>query len=454
MKSLFVRVLLSMWLITTLLAGIFAVIHAWSFSPDATQRWRRVSSRTTELRATQALECRRTTKDPSCAEILEPLDERDPQVAVFQDGVRIMGRPIEGDAEIEAIARSSRANAHETREDQELAALYVDRGAEGPHVVVSTQRRPSRWMFFIVPETLPLRLGAIVVVTGLVSFALARYLSRPLRTLRDATRALAGGDWSAKVVPRLDGADNESLALGQELDRMSEKIAGLLDAQRRLLRDVSHELRSPLARLNLALELVRRKAPPDAKDAFARIEREAERLDEMIGELLTLSRLENETRPERAERLDVVALVERVVADVDFEARQRGARVELEASGPLEVVADEEQLRRAVENVVRNAARYTPAETAVSVVVRPLGASVEIAVRDHGPGVPAAALERIFEPFFRVGDDRGRGTGGTGLGLAIAKRAVGLHGGHVTAANHPQGGLVVTLELPVSGGAS
>lgn len=449
MRSLFVRVLLSMWLITTLLAAIFAVIHALAFTPDATQRWRRVSSRTTELRALQALECRRATKDASCADILEPLDDRDPRVAIFQDGVLIMGRSIEGGDELEAIARGSRSNAHASRGDEELVALYIDRGAEGPHVIVSTARRPSRWMFFVVPETLPLRLGAIVLVTGLVSFGLARYLSRPLRTLRAATQRIAGGDWSVRVSPELAGADDEAQALGRELDRMAEKIDGLLGAQQRLLRDVSHELRSPLARLNIALELVRRKASPETSEGFSRIEREAERLDTMIGQLLTLSRLDTEGAVERRQPIDLRALTEAIRDDVLVEAEQKEVRLELHAPEAVELTGDEELLRRAIENVLRNAVRYAPAGTSVKVELR-RGAddAAELAVRDHGPGVPHESLEKIFEPFYRVGDDRARGGGGTGLGLAIAARAVALHSGKVGAANHPQGGLVVTLILP------
>lgn len=450
MKSLFVRLLVSIWVAMAVLVGVFAVIHAWTFPRDASQRWRRVSSRTTELRALQALDCRRTTKESSCAEILEPLDDRDPSVTIFKDGVRIMGSEIEGATDVEAAARASRSNALKAEDDRELSALYLERALDGPYVVVSTQRHPSPWMFFFFPETLPLRLGAIFVLTGSLAFALARWLSRPLRTLRAATQRLAAGDLSVRVERELTRADGESMALGREMDRMAERIEALLEAQKRLLRDVSHELRSPLARLALALELVRRKAPPDAEKALCRIELEASRLDAMIGELLALSRLEAGVGLEKTEPVDLRGVLEAVVADVAFEAEQHGARVELAPGVGLEVDGNVELLRRAFENVLRNAARHTDEGTAVEVELR-AGADrmAHLSIRDHGAGVPEDALQKIFQPFYRVGEDRARTTGGTGIGLAIAERSIALHGGTIEARNATGGGLIIDMCLPL-----
>ncbi|NUP05983.1 MAG: HAMP domain-containing protein [Polyangiaceae bacterium] len=457
MKSLFLRLLVSMWLTMTVLGAVFAVIHAYSFQPDATQRWRRVSSRTTELRALQALDCTRTAQkkgdgsDESCKEILEPLDARDPRIAIYKDGIRIMGGDLDGAADIESVARASRGPSLQTVGERELSALYLANALDGPYVVVSAQRKPSGWLFFFVPETLPLRLLTIAIVTGAVAFFLARYLSRPLRTLRAATQRLAAGDLSVRVEPDLAGADNESLALGHEMDRMAERIEGLLDAQRRLLRDVSHELRTPLARLNLALELVRRKSPPEAETALARIELEAQRLDTMIGELLTLSRLEAGVGMETPNRIDLRAVVEALVADIGLEAEKNGSRVELQA-GDASIDGNEELIRRAVENILRNAVRYTEPGTSVDVKLGPHGehGAIAIVIRDHGPGVPEEALPKIFEPFYRVADDRARKSGGTGIGLAIAERAVKLHEGTVVAKNAAAGGLEVTILLPSS----
>jgi two-component system sensor histidine kinase CpxA len=450
-KSLFLRLLVSMWLTMTLLVGVFALIHASAFPAEASSPRRRVDARTVELRAERALLCARDGL-PGCEQGLAPLDPRDPRVAIYRGGELVMGQPIEGAAPLGEEARRAEDGLAVRVGAEELTAVVMRRDPSLTAVAVGPVRSP--WMFFIVPQTLPYRLLAIVAVTGLVSVLLARYLSRPIGVLRGATQRMAGGDLSVRVSPRLLGADSETLALGRDMDRMAERIEEVLESQRRLLRDVSHELRSPLARLNIALELVRRRSPPDVEPALDRIERETERLNAMIGELLTLSRLESGQGLERTERIDLPALVEGVVDDVTIEAEQHGARVELSARAPCSLDGSEELLRRAVENVLRNAVRFTEPGTAVRVDLDRAGDFAELRVRDHGPGVPPEALEEIFKPFYRVAHDRARSSGGTGIGLAITHRAVVLHGGEVTARNADGGGLLVTLRLPVHGGAA
>jgi two-component system sensor histidine kinase CpxA len=357
-----------------------------------------------------------------------------------------MGPAIDGAAPVIAEAKSSSEKVAEATGDRELVAVVLTR--DPSIVAVSSGPVRSPWMFFIVPETLPYRLLAIVVVTGVVSVVLARYLSRPLRTLRAATRQVAEGDLSVRVTPSLGGADGESLALGRDMDRMTERIGALLEAQRRLLRDVSHELRSPLARLNIALELVRRKSTPDTAPAFDRIERESTRLNEMIGELLTLSRFEAAGVLEHTDEVDLSALVGVVVEDVAFEAEQHETRVSLDAAPRVSLVGDRELLRRAIENVLRNAVRFTEHGSTIDVRLAEQDGAIELRVRDHGPGVPDEAAQKIFEPFYRVDTDRARAKGGTGIGLAITHRAVVLHGGTVTAKNAEGGGLEIAMRLP------
>ncbi len=446
MKSLFLRLLVSLWIAMALLVGLFAGIHGWAFSAESSSLRRRLSTRSVELRAESALSCARDGLS-GCEQRLAPIEPRDLRVAVYRSGALVSGEPIEGARGVEEQARRSADGIAVEVGERELVAVVLRRDPAFAAVATGPVRSP--WMFFIVPETLPLRLLAIVVVTGLVAVSLARYLSRPIRILRGATQQMAAGDLSVRVAQQLAGADGETLALGRDMDRMAERIEELLETQRRLLRDVSHELRSPLARLNIALELVRRRSPPDVEPAFDRIERETERLNGMIGELLTLSRLESGRGMERTERVDLTALVEQLVDDAAFEAEQQGCSVELGARDACSLDGSEELLRRAIENVVRNAVRFTGTGTTVRIDLSCAGGLAELRVRDRGPGVPEGALGDLFKPFYRVDDHRARGAGGTGIGLAITQRAVLLHGGEVEARNAEGGGLEVALRLPV-----
>jgi signal transduction histidine kinase len=298
-----------------------------------------------------------------------------------------------------------------------------------------------------------LHLLAIIAVSGLFCYWLARYLTAPVTKLRAATQELARGNLRARVAPAFGNRRDELAALATDFDQMAEQIESLINGQRRLLGDISHELRSPLARLNVALELARQRAGEDAATALQRIEREAETLNEMIGQLLTLTRLENHSEAVEKTSLDLVPLVREIVDDADYEARNRNRSVRLESPDTCNILGSEQLLRRAIENVVRNAVQYT--EDGADVVVKLACADQAIiTVRDHGPGVPAEALDKLFRPFYRVDEARDRNSGGTGLGLAIAERAVRLHGGKVEAANAATGGLAVTITLPIKAGTN
>jgi two-component system sensor histidine kinase CpxA len=266
---------------------------------------------------------------------------------------------------------------------------------------------------------------------------------------------------------------DELASLGADFDLMAEKIESLINSQRRLLGDISHELRSPLTRLNVALELARQRSGPAAVSALERIQREAENLNEMIGQLLTLTRLESGAEVLPKAEFDLPGLVREVADDADYEARSRGRSVSVKTVENLHIEGTEHLLRRAVENIVRNAVHYTAEGTMVVVELRlefgarcadavnqhetekkdlaggELPRCAVITVRDYGPGVPENALNEIFRPFYRVDDARDREAGGVGLGLAIAERAVRLHRGRVNAANAVDGGLVVTMTLPL-----
>ena len=315
-----------------------------------------------------------------------------------------------------------------------------------------------------------LHMLGVALVGALFCYWLARYLTSPVTKLRSATRELARGNLSARVGPSMGNRQDELTSLGADFDLMAEKIELLIKSQRRLLGDISHELRSPLARLNVALELAVQRAGPDAAGALERIQREAENLNEMIGQLLALTRLESGTEGLQKTTVDLRQLVAEVVDDADFEARGRTRSVTFETSDHCTVMGIEQLLRRAIENVVRNAVQYTAEGTEVQVSLQkgscngfgstgtedgkidlPGGSNdcAVVTVRDRGTGVPESALSKIFHPFYRVDEARDREAGGVGLGLAIAERAVRLHGGNVTAANAADGGLIVTISLPV-----
>lgn len=319
------------------------------------------------------------------------------------------------------------------------------------------------------PDWLALILLSVVLVGGGVCYALARYLTNPLRRLRTATRKLADGDLAARVGAAVARRRDEIGGLGRDFDFMAERLEALLAAQQRLLRDISHELRSPLARLNVALDIARRHAGANVQtgDALDRIERESGRLNELIGQLLLLARLESGAPDGQKIAVDLAQMLQEIAADADFEARGRNCRVRVAACEPCMTHGLPHMLRSAVENVVRNAVRYTAEPSDVELALRrnaavrpeapelPHAAELDgwavLTVRDHGPGVPETALSDIFRPFYRLDDARDRQTGGTGLGLAITARAVEAHGGQVRAANAPGGGLQVEIRLPLVG---
>lgn len=302
------------------------------------------------------------------------------------------------------------------------------------------------------PRVLALPFIVAALVSGLVCFLLARSLTAPLARLRRATEAYASGDLGTRVMPHMGRRRDEIAELGQSFDRMAGRLQELVTSQRQLLSDVSHELRSPLARLHVALGLARQRAEGRANEEMDRIEREAERLNDLIGQLLSLARLESGISTPGREPVDLTNLLTGVVADANYEARAGQRRVELSAPAAVMVEGNGDLLQSAFENIVRNAVRHTAEGTTVMIALErdPSGSGWRVTVQDHGPGVPDNMLAKLFEPFVRVGDARDRASGGYGLGLAIARRAILAHGGEIRASNLPQGGLQVEVRLPAA----
>ncbi len=283
-----------------------------------------------------------------------------------------------------------------------------------------------------------------------VCYFLARSLATPIRKLQTITRQIAGGDYSARIGESLGGTSNEIAELGRDFDIMVDRTEKVITSQKRLLRDISHELRSPLARLNVALELAKKRFDADNDKALNKIGQEADRLNGLIEQLLTLTLLESGAGIRRAEAVNLPELLREVVEDVDFEEAGNNRGVIIASSAEVTVTGSRELLWRALENIIRNGARFTASGSQVKIFLSVSSENAVITVIDSGPGVPEADLPHLFEPFYRVAEARERQSGGAGIGLAIARQAVKAHGGTVVAVNGSgEQGLIVTITLPL-----
>jgi signal transduction histidine kinase len=290
-----------------------------------------------------------------------------------------------------------------------------------------------------------LPIAAAVAASLLFAFLLAWYFSRPIRELRLAFEAAAGGDLAPRFA-HVNGGGNELHDLGRDFDQMTERLRNLIEGQTRLLHDVSHELRSPLARLQAAIGLAHQR-PDKLGTSMERIERESVRMDKLVGELLTLSRLEAGAMSAMNDEIPMGELLAEIAGDAEFEAASQGRQVVLEGDAEVMVVGHTDLLARAIENVVRNAVKHSPEGGTVQLQAVRVARQVVVRVLDRGPGVPPADLDTIFQPFFRSAN---ASTEGHGLGLAIAQHVVQAHGGAIKASNRPEGGLCVEISLPVA----
>jgi two-component system, OmpR family, sensor kinase len=463
MRSLFFRIFVTFWIATSIITLAFGFIYQATSTNDRWQKWQFMHEHV--LRAHLRDEADKLVRGGPAVleEVIEELRAHtDMHITLVDARPPQEGSPNGDDPDeiVQQLGRRAVSEGQPLQQYFERAAYFaepLEEVAPGRALVGELLRAPELFWYLGPPETRPLRLLAILVVSGCICYALASHLTYRIRIIRQGSRRLAAGDLSSRIAPKLAAGRDEANALARDLDMMAERIAGLLGAQQQLLRDVSHELRSPLARLSVALELARDATEPERAELHDRIAKEAARLERLIAEMLTLTRLEAGAPEARhAHALNLLELVQEVARDANFEARPNQRRVEVHASEPITLVGFAEVLRPAVENVVRNAVAFTPSGTEVEVEVR-LERSLEggrdwakICVRDRGPGVPEAALEAIFLPFFRVSASRNRKSGGTGVGLAITERAVRLHGGTVKAANAADGGLIVSIGLPLA----
>lgn len=324
-------------------------------------------------------------------------------------------------------------------------AVFAVTGSRGQYTLVAEPGQPR--VPHIPYRAIIRQLLAGLLVSGITCFLLAHYLVQPILRLRRATQAVAAGDLSARAGEAVGERKDEIGDLVRDFDRMAGRIEALVQSHKQLLRDISHDLRSPLQRLRMAVGLARRES--SASTQLDRIEREAVRINELVEQVLTLARLENAATQLPMASVSLQAIVNDVVSDASYEAERLECSVKVEAREQTQINGNRELLHSAVENVVRNAIHHSPPHTEVKVTLLGNDGVIRVRVEDQGPGVPEGALSRLFEPFFRVDESRGT-TNGFGLGLAIAARAVAVHGGSIKAHNLQPHGLQVEIHLPTA----
>ena len=321
------------------------------------------------------------------------------------------------------------------------------------YTVLTVPRRPSIFGALSLPAISLTIICIALVVSALTSWWLAQHLSAPIRRIQEGARALAsenldsGASPGYRVSAGLEARRDELAVLARDFDAMADQLRANRSAITQLLRDISHELRSPLARMRVALGLARQ-PPADISRQLDRLEREIERLDSLISQVLKLARLHGTDTPFTREAFDLDEVIEEVVRDANFEGAAKNCKINLRGRARMSINGNRDLVHSAIENVLRNAVRYSPQDASVEVSVEHDPSGLVMSIWDRGPGVPPADLERIFEPFYRVAESRDRDSGGEGIGLAITAQVMKAHGGRATAANNPGGGLEVRLNLP------
>ena len=449
-RSLYLKIFIWFWVAMIIINVATFAIFALTRPTPIRRSWRDLTQ--VGPNAQRAAEIYEQSGAAALTSALQQTEKSSGVSATFFDesGKELSGRTAPPGAG-ELIARAA--------ESREIEFNFAGRETIVARPVVSSKGQRYMYVAHIPRPTFQqglqpqlLRLLVILVIGGIFCFWLARYLTTPLLKLRTTTNELAEGNLGARVAARLTKRRDEVGQLGRDFNGMAERLESMVKAQQRLLGDISHELRSPLARLGVALGLARQRSGADATGALDRIERESDNLNEMISQLLELTRLESGTDVRKRTTIDLASLVRDVAEDADYEARGVNRSVQVVWTERCSINGIEDLLRSAVENVVRNAVRFTPEGTAVEVALQRqngvAGNVAVISVRDHGKGVPAESLEKIFRPFYRAEDARDRQSGGgTGLGLAITERAVRMHGGSVKAENAKDGGLAVEMRL-------
>jgi two-component system, OmpR family, sensor kinase len=448
MGRLFWKIFFGFWL-TLLITGLAVGALVWQQNRERIEQLEvLVDSPRAEMGLNSAATILRLEGASALKEVLQDRAlhrQRPSRLLVVNDaGIDLLGRRIP-----DALL----SKAREQSKDHEESATRQVTTPEGEHFLLFIPRHDHSDMHTpgMLPKQQPL-LPTLIILIGSLFFsaALAWYITRPIRFLREATNRFAEGELDTRVMPSIGKRKDEITDLAKDFDHMAEQVQLLVTAQKRLLNDVSHELRSPLARIQVAIEIGRQQ-PQKINEFMQRVEKESQRLDELVGELLTLSRLETGVVDDRTENdyFDINGLVGSIANDARFEAESLSKQVIYNNDKEVLVYGNMELLRRAIENVVRNAMFYTPVNSSVEIGLVHKDKQIEITVCDKGQGVSEEKLNQLFIPFVRINDNRQNvKIPGYGLGLAIARRAVEIHKGHISAYNRKEGGLCIKMCLP------
>lgn len=451
-NRLFIKIFFWFWLATLLINGIFFVLPVIVSSEYFPGGWRVVTETALNIYGQSAAEIYERDGSEAAKNYLEKV-ESGAKVRSFllnSENKEIANRDLPKN--IDGIINRVLAKNEPQFESENISTLFSARKistAKGTYIFLNEIPRNFAYSIFAAdPQVRIFRFSLILLTSFLVCFWLTRYLTTPIIKLNQAAQQLATGDLTTRIGFIFGKRKDELTNLSQNFDQMAEQLENLIKAQSRLLGDISHELRSPLARLRVAATLARDGNKIEVEEAIDVIEREAANINEMIDQLMTLTRLETLNQDVNFTEINLGQVVREIAEDADFETLNKNKTIKIVELQDYKIKGESKLLRSAIENVVRNAIKYTAKNAAVEIKVDEEYKMIVLSIRDYGEGVPETSLNNLFQPFYRVEDDRDRLSGGTGLGLAIAKRAVKIHHGKISAENAVGGGLLVKIILP------